>query len=56
MIRFQIGGWNVGVKEYTSGDFLPLCLYRYANKLDYARYTNLKIYEGTSKQAFELMR
>ena len=24
----------------------------YANKLDYARYSGLKIYKGTAKQAF----
>jgi hypothetical protein len=49
---FQIGGWNTGVETA-----LKLTLFRYAyiefaQKFDYARYSGLKIYEGTAKQAF----
>ena len=32
--------------------FFQYVYLEYANKVDYARYTNLKIYQGTDKQAF----
>ena len=50
--HFQIGGWNVGVEGALRATFLHYIYLEYTNKLDYARYTNLKIYEGTVKQAF----
>ena len=50
--HFQIGGWNVGVEGTLRATFFHYVYIEYANKLDYARYTNLKIYQGTAKQAF----
>lgn len=50
--HFQIGGWNVGVEGALRATFFHYVYLEYTNKLDYARYTNLKIYQGTAKQAF----
>ena len=50
--HFQIGGWNVGVEGVIRATFFHYAYLEYSNKLDYARYTNLKIYQGTAKQAF----
>jgi hypothetical protein len=50
--HFQIGGWNVGVEGALRATFFDYVFLEYTNKLDYARYTNLKIYQGTTKQAF----
>ena len=41
--------WPRGRSQIT---FLHYIFLEYGNKLDYARYTNLKIYQGTVKQAF----
>lgn len=50
--HFQIGGWNTGIETA-----LRVTVYRYAflefsQKIDYARYSNLKIYQGEAKQSF----
>lgn len=50
--HFQLGGWNVGVEATLKATFFKYAFIEYANKLDYARYSNLKIYEGTAKHAF----
>jgi len=50
--HFQLGGWNVGVEGALRATFFHYVFIEYTNKLDYARYTNLKIYQGTAKQAF----
>ena len=50
--HFQLGGWNVGVEGALRATFFQYVYLEYTNKLDYARYTNLKIYQGTAKQAF----
>lgn len=50
--HFQFGGWNVGLEADLKVTFFQYVYIEYANKLDYARYTNLKIYQGTDKQAF----
>jgi hypothetical protein len=50
--HFQIGGWNMGLEGDLKVTFFHYVYIEYANKVDYARYTNLKIYEGTDKQAF----
>lgn len=49
---FQIGGWNVGVEGALRATFYKTIYLEFANKLDYARYSNLKVYQGTAKQAF----
>lgn len=50
--HFQIGGWNTGVEGLLRSTFYKHVYLELCAKLDYARYSNLKIYEGTAKQAF----
>ncbi len=50
--HFQFGGWNVGVEGTLRATFFHYVFLEYMNKLDYARYSGLKIYKGTAKQAF----
>jgi hypothetical protein len=50
--HFQLGGWNMGLEGDLKVTFFQYVYIEYANKLDYARYTNLKINQGTDKQAF----
>lgn len=50
--HFQLGGWNAGLEATVKATFFTYAFIEYANKLDYARYSNLKIYEGTAKHAF----
>lgn len=49
---FQFGGWNMGVEAGVKATFYKKVFLEFTNKLDYARYSNLKVYEGTAKQAF----
>lgn len=49
---FQFGGWNTGVEGTVRATFFNTVYLEYCNKIDYARYSNLKIYEGTAKHAF----
>lgn len=49
---FQLGGWNIGVEAALRTTFFNYVFLEYSNKLDYARYSNLKIYEGRAKHAF----
>jgi hypothetical protein len=49
---FQLGGWNIGVEGAVRATFYNTIYLEFANKIDYARYSNLKVYQGTAKQAF----
>lgn len=49
---FQFGGWNTGLEGALRSTFFKHVYLELAGKLDYARYSNLKTYEGTAKQAF----
>ena len=49
---FQFGGWNVGVEAALRATFFKYVFLEYSNKIDYARYSNLKVYQGKAKQAF----
>ena len=49
---FQFGGWNVGLEGVVRATFFNYAFIEYCNKLDYARYSNLKIYKGTASHAF----
>jgi hypothetical protein len=49
---FQFGGWNIGVEGAVRATFFRYVYLEYSNKLDYARYSGLKIYKGNAKQAF----
>jgi hypothetical protein len=50
--HFQLGGWNVGLEGALRATFFKYVFLEYTNKFDYARYSGLRIYEGTAKQAF----
>ena len=49
---FQIGGWNIGVEAGLRATFYKTVYLEFTNKIDYARYANLKVYQGTARQAF----
>ena len=49
---FQFGGWNIGAEAAIRTTFFNYVYLEYCNKLDYARYAGLKVYQGTAKQAF----
>jgi len=49
---FQFGGWNMGVEAGVRSTFHKHFYLEFTNKIDYARYSNLKVYKGTAKQAF----
>jgi len=48
--HFEINGWNTGGEATLRLTLLKYGYIEYCNKLDYARYRGLKIYEGTAKQ------
>lgn len=50
--HFQVGGWNMGVEGTIKATFFNTVFLEYCNKLDYARYSHLRIYKGTVHQAF----
>ncbi len=49
---FQIGGWNAGVETALRITFMKYAYIEFAQKVDYARYSNLKVYEGRARQSF----
>lgn len=49
---FQLGGWNIGTEGAVRATFYKHVYLEFAQKLDYARYSGLKVYEGTAKEAF----
>jgi hypothetical protein len=49
---FQLGGWNIGLEGAIRATFIKHIFLEFSNKIDYARYSNLKVYQGTAKQAF----
>ena len=48
--HFQTSGWNTAFEGALRLTVLHYGYIEYCNKLDYARYTGLKIYKGTAKQ------
>ncbi len=50
--HFQIGGWNVGLETALRATIYRYAYLEFAQKVDYARYSNLKILGGTARQAF----
>lgn len=50
--HFQVGGWNTGVEGTVKVTFYNTMFLEFCNKVDYARYSHLSIYEGTVHQAF----
>lgn len=49
---FQLGGWNTGFEGAFRATFFRVVYLEYANKLDYARYSGVHVYEGTAHHAF----
>lgn len=49
---FQLGGWNTGIETALKVSILKYAYLEFSQKVDYARYSNLKVYEGRAKQAF----
>lgn len=49
---FQFGGWNTGAEAAIRATFFRAFYLEYANKLDYARYSGVHVYEGKAHQAF----
>jgi hypothetical protein len=49
---FQMGGWNVGTEGSLRATFFRYVYLEFSEKLDYARYHNLNIYQGAAHQAF----
>lgn len=49
---FQLGGWNVGVETALRVTAMKYVYLEFAQKVDYARYSNLAVYEGRAHQAF----
>lgn len=49
---FQFGGWNTGIEGALRATYFKYVYLELANKVDYARYSNLDAYKGKVKQAF----
>ncbi len=49
---FQLGGWNVGAEAAIRATFYKRVFIEFANKVDYASYSGLKVYEGKAKESF----
>jgi len=49
---FQIGGWNTGVETALRVTAMKYAYVEFSQKVDYARYSNLRVYEGRARQAF----
>ena len=50
--HFQFGGWNTGVETAVRATVLKYGFLEFSQKADYARYSNLKIFNGTARQNF----
>ncbi len=50
--HFQIGGWNMGAEVDAQVTAYKRVFLEFGMKGDYARYSGLRIYEGTAQQAF----
>jgi hypothetical protein len=50
--HFQFGGWNIGIEGCLRATFFNYVYLEYSNKLDYARYSGLDVYQGKARQAF----
>jgi hypothetical protein len=50
--HFQLGGWNIGTEATLRATFFKTIYLEYSNKLDFASYSGLRIYDGTVRQSF----
>ena len=49
---FQFGGWNTGIETALRATLWRYAFIEYSQKVDYARYSDLKVASGTAKQNF----
>ena len=49
---FQMGGWNIGQENVIRATFMKYAFIEISEKVDYARYSHLKVYEGYARQNF----
>ena len=49
---FQLGGWNVGIEYALRATFHKYVYLELCGKVDWASYSNLKVYKGTAMQRF----
>ena len=49
---FQFGGWNTGAEGSLRATFYRYAYLEISNKIDYARYSGLNLYDGKAHQAF----
>ena len=50
--HFQLGGWNMGAEAALRATFYKTVYLEFANKVDFASYSGLRIYEGHARQSF----
>ncbi len=50
--HFQLGGWNTGLETVVRVTIMRYAFLEFSQKIDYARYSGLKIYDGTVSQNF----
>jgi len=49
---FQFGGWNTGIETALKATIYRYVYLELSQKIDYSRYSNLKVYQGTARQNF----
>jgi hypothetical protein len=49
---FQIGGWNAGLETALRVTAMKYVYLEFSQKVDYARYSGLDVYQGTARQSF----
>jgi hypothetical protein len=50
--HFQFGGWNAGIETAVRVTIMKYAFLEFSQKVDYARYSNLKIYKGIVNHSF----
>ena len=50
--HFQLGGWNIGAEGVVRVTAFNRLYLEYSNKLDFASYSGLKMYDGRARQMF----
>ncbi len=50
--QFQLGGWNTGAETAVRVTVMKYAYLEFSQKVDYARYSHLLVYDGRAKQNF----
>ncbi len=50
--QFQLGGWNTGAETAVRITVMKYAYFEFSQKVDYARYSHLLVYDGRAKQNF----